>query len=257
MKIGAQMYTLRAHCQDFNTFVKSMEKVAAMGYKYAQISGGGDFAAKDIRKTADRYGIEIPLTHTAPQKIRDGTEAVIEAHRILGAGYIGIGMMPEEYRGDMAGAERFIRDYSPAAEKIAAAGMKLMYHNHAFEFERFGGVSVLERMAEGFDAETVGFTLDTYWVAYAGADPAEWLKKLSGRVDTVHFKDMNFAGDGVPGAPHRMAPVGEGNLNWGAVTEAARQAGVRWAFAEQDECYDECAFDCLERSFRALTALCP
>jgi sugar phosphate isomerase/epimerase len=247
MKIGAQMYTLRQYCQTLESFDESMRRAAAAGYRSAQISGGGDFSARDIRSAADKYGIEIPLTHTAPQKIKDDTDAVIEAHRIMGAGYIGIGMMPERYRSDAAGVDLFIKDYTPAAEKIAAAGMKLMYHNHAFEFERFGGVSVLERMMGGFDPAAVGFTLDVYWIAYAGADPAYWLKKLSGRVDTVHFKDMSFIN-----GEQRMSPVGEGNLNWEAVIAASREAGVKWAFVEQDDCYGADPFDCLETSYKNL-----
>ncbi|MCL2003596.1 MAG: sugar phosphate isomerase/epimerase [Oscillospiraceae bacterium] len=249
MNIGAQMYTLRAHCQTLEDFERSMARVAAMGYRSAQISGGGDFAAPDIRAVADRCGVETPLTHTAPQKIKDETDAVIEAHRVMGARYIGIGMMPVEYQGGAARAERFIRDFTPAAAKIKAAGMKLMIHNHAFEFERFGGITVMERLADGFDPDAAGFTLDVYWAAYAGADPAFWLRKLSGRVDTVHFKDMAFVS-----GEQRMAPVGGGNLNWEAVVGAARESGVKWAFVEQDDCYGEDPFDCLERSLAFLTA---
>jgi sugar phosphate isomerase/epimerase len=250
MKIGAQMYTLREDCQTLEGFERSMERVAAIGYRSAQISGGGDFSPGDIRAISDRYGIEIPLTHTAPQKIRDECEAVIEAYRVLGAAYIGIGMMPEEYRADAAGVERFIKEYTPAAGKIAAAGMKLMLHNHAWEFERRNGVSVLDRLIDGFSPAAVGFTLDVYWTAFAGADPAFWLRKLRGRVDTIHFKDMAFVN-----GQQRMAPVGEGNLNWGAIIESSREAGVKWAFVEQDDCYGEDPFYCLERSFLQLVGL--
>jgi sugar phosphate isomerase/epimerase len=247
MKIGAQMYTLRDYCKTLESFDNSMARIASAGYKSAQISGCGDFAAEEIRAVADKYGITIPLTHTSPQRIRDDTGSVIEAHRVMGAGYIGIGMMPDEYRNGLEGTDRFISDFSPAVEKIKAAGMKLMYHNHAMEFERFNGVSIIERMIDGFDSSAVGFTLDVYWVAHAGADPAYWLKKLNGRVDTIHYKDMSVVNN-----HPRMAAVGEGNLNWGAVISASKESGVKWAFVEQDDCYGADPFDCLTVSLRNL-----
>ncbi|MCL1806883.1 MAG: sugar phosphate isomerase/epimerase [Oscillospiraceae bacterium] len=247
MNIGAQMYTVREVCQTLDSFDASMRRVSEMGYHAVQISGGGDFSPQTIRGTAEKYGLTIPLTHTAPQRIKDETASVIEAHQIIGAGYIGIGMMPGEYHGSAEGVSRFIADFTPAAAQIASAGMKLMYHNHSFEFERFDGMSVIERLAAGFPPELLGFTLDTYWVAHAGGDPAAWLQKLKGRVDTVHFKDMIIVKQ-----EQRMAEIGEGNLNWEAVIAAARGSGVKWAFIEQDDCYGNDPFICLETSLRNL-----
>jgi sugar phosphate isomerase/epimerase len=248
MNIGAQLYTLRDHCKTPGAFDETMRRVAEIGYKSVQISGIGGISAAAIRETAGKYGLAIPLTHASPQRIRDDTAAVIEEHRIMGAAYIGMGMMPDEYRGDAAGISRFIADYLPAADQIASAGMKLMYHNHSFEYERFAGELIMDRLAEGFSPREMGFTLDTYWVAHGGGDPAFWLKKLSGRVDTVHYKDMKIAGGG-----QRMAEVLEGNLNWEAIFEASRDAGVKWAFVEQDDCYGEDPFGCLALSFKNLS----
>lgn len=248
VNIGAQMYTVREFCQTRESFERSMERVAAIGYKTVQISGGGDFSAETIREIAYRYGLSIILTHTDPVKVRDRTEEVIRDHRIMGAGYVGIGMMPGEYRESASGIDRFIADFTPAAEKLAAAGLKFMYHNHSFEFEKFDGNSVLDRLIEGFDKNILGFTLDVYWVAHAGADPAYWLRKLAGRIDTIHLKDME-----IKGWEQRMCEVMEGNLNWDAILTAAEESGVKHAFVEQDDCYGRDPFDCLSLSYRNLT----
>ncbi|MDR0325465.1 MAG: sugar phosphate isomerase/epimerase [Oscillospiraceae bacterium] len=249
MTIGAQMYTLRELCQTPESFDGALRRVAAIGYRAVQISGCGDFGAEAIRAAADRHGLSIILTHTAPQKIKDDAEAVIQAHKTMGAGYVGIGMMPGEYHGGAEGVSRFIQDFTPAAERIAAAGLKLMYHNHSFEFERYGGHSVLDRLAEGFAPSLLGFTLDTYWIAHGGGDPAFWLEKLSGRVDTVHLKDMKIIR-----GEQRMGEVLEGNLNWEAIFKAAGRAGVKWGFVEQDDCYGGDPFACLETSYRNIAA---
>jgi len=47
----------------------------------------------------------------------------------------------------------------------------------------------------------------------------------------VHLKDM-----GMKDGEQVMMEVGEGNLNWGAILEACREAGTEWYLVEQDVC---------------------
>ena len=121
MILGAQLYTVREFTQDEVGFEASMEKIAAMGYPSVQVSAVGPIPPERIRAICDRYGLAIAVTHTPQDRIRNETDRVIEEHRILGARHIGIGSMPQEYRNGIDGVDRFIRDYTPAAERIAAA----------------------------------------------------------------------------------------------------------------------------------------
>jgi sugar phosphate isomerase/epimerase len=238
------MYTVREQCATPEGFAESLRRIAEIGYKCVQLSGGGDFPAPFVRETADRHGLAVVSTHTACELILNQTEKVASDHKLLGAPYVGIGMMPEAYRHSREGALRFIAAFTPAAEYFAREGLKLMYHNHALEFERFGGELCVDILADGFPPELMGFTLDVYWAAYAGADPAYWLERLAGRVDTIHFKDMKIAR-----GKQLMAEVMEGNLNWPAIFRACETAGVKWAFVEQDDCGEADPFDCLRTSF--------
>jgi len=242
MKIGAQLYTVREHTQTAEDFAATIKKVADMGYKYVQVSAIGPIPVQEVADICKANGVGISITHTNPARIKDETEAVIEEHRIMGASYIGIGAMPGGYERNAEGVKRFIVDYTPAAEKIHAAGMTLMYHNHAFEFEKYDGKLMMDYLADEFPQ--IGFTLDTYWVQAGGADPAAWIKKLSGRVGVIHFKDMAWA-DG----NQLMAEVMEGNLNWESIFIASREAGVKYAMVEQDNCYGADPFKCLKTSF--------
>jgi len=241
MILGAQLYTVRDFTQTENDFEETIRKVAAIGYKTVQVSGIGPVPVKNVADILKAHDITCVITHTGPARIKDETDAVIEEHNILGTDYIGIGMMPEEYRGSLEGVKRFVGDFAPAAERIRAAGKKFMYHNHDLEFEKFDGRLVMEYIA---DCSNIGFTLDTYWVQAGGADPAEWLEKLSGRVDVIHVKDMTWRN----GSPY-MCEVMEGNLNWQSIIKAAGAAGVKHAMVEQDDCYGADPFDCLRTSY--------
>ena len=250
MQIGAQFYTLRDQCKTLEAFAESLKRVADIGYRTVQISGVCPYDPAWLRDRLKETGLACVITHTNQDRIADETQKVIADHDVFGCDYIGVGSMPGGLRnpGDY---ESFVERFRPAGAAIAAAGRRLMYHNHHFEFMKApDGKLYLEKLTEDFAPEELGFTLDTYWVQYGGGDPAAWLERLSGRVPCIHLKDMacvNFE--------QHMAPVGEGNLNWERILSSAERAGAKYLLVEQDDCYGEDPFDCLRRSYQFLRAL--
>ena len=246
MKIGAQLFTIRDFTQNTADFATSMKKIADIGYQYVQISGiSGDIPIKEVADICASNGLEIVVTHTNPIKIRDEIETVIEDHRIMGAKYVGIGAMPGEYERNIEGVKKFINDYTTAVNALEKADMMFMYHNHDFEFEKYGIKLMIEHLKDDFPR--IGFILDTYWVQAAGGDPAEWLTKFSGRIPVIHFKDMSWAK-----GSRRMAEVMEGNMNWSRIFDACPPAGVEYAMVEQDDCNGVDPFEALSTSFNNL-----
>ncbi len=247
MQIGAQLYTVRDYTQNPADFAETLRKVAAIGYKTVQVSGTCPFEAAWLRDLLAETGLSCVITHTNPDRVAYDTERVIEEHRTFGCEYIGIGSMPWGLASNPAGLDAFVEVFSEPARKIQDAGMKLMYHNHGFEFEKAGGITLLERLAGAFPADLMGFTLDSYWVQYGGGDPAEWAEKLAGRIDCVHVKDMKVAG----GKP-QMAYIGEGNINFKRFLAACQAGGTRFVLVEQDDCGGADPFSCLAKSRETL-----
>lgn len=249
MKLGAQLFTLRDYTQNERDLETSLSLVAEMGYKTVQLSALGAIAPERIKALCDKYSLSIVLTHTDPLRIINDTEAVIREHEFYGCDYIGIGAMPPKYRSPHW-LPHFKEDFLPAAERIAKAGKLLMYHNHNIEFERFGGKLIMETLMEDFPPDTMGFTLDTYWVQMGGGDVCEWLTKLKGRTPCIHLKDM-----AVKGWDPVMAPVGEGNMNFKKILDTCESlGGVKYLLVEQDTC-EGSPFDCLKTSYENLKKL--
>ena len=248
MLVGAQCYTVRAYTQNERDFSETMRRVAAMGYRSVQLSAYGPIAPQKLRNICDKYELSIVLTHYDPRRVVEDTDAVIAEHTILGCDYIGIGSMPDRYR-NAWWMPRFFEDFTPAAQKIRDAGKLLMYHNHHFEWNRLpDGQLMIDALLSGMPADLMGVTLDTYWVQAAGADLYEWIEKLKGRIPCVHFKDMAIHGN-----EQRMAAVGDGNLRFDKIIEKlSAQGGTKHVLVEQDDCYGEDPFACLERSLRCL-----
>ena len=121
MIIGAQGFTIRDYAQNEADFRETAKKLHDIGYKTLQVSAFGDIDPHIIREICDENGLSIIITHTNPQLILENTEKVIENHRIFGTNHVGIGMMPQKYTGSLEGMRAFLKDFGPAADKLAQA----------------------------------------------------------------------------------------------------------------------------------------
>lgn len=247
MKLGAQFYTLRDYCKDLNGFSESMKKVADIGYTSIQLSGVCAYEGEWAYEKAQECGLTIDITHYNYPSICNDTENTIKTHSAMKCKCIGIGSSP--YNKDLEGFNRLVEEIAPAIEKITAAGHKLMYHNHHWEFFKIGDKTFFDMLLERFTPEELGITLDAYWVQAAGGDPVSWIKKLEGRVDRIHFKDMAMSSID---KNVRIASIGEGNMNYDGIIQACLDTDIEFGYVELDNCYGEDPFDCMARSYKFL-----
>ena len=253
MILGAQFYTVKDFTKDLDSFAETLKKVADIGYTTVQISGTCDFEADWLAEQLKATGLKCVLTHTKPQRILEETKKVCDEHKTFGCRNIGLGMMPNGKIMTDEVYDKFIADFTPAIKEIAKNDCKFFFHNHAAEFLKAGnGKTYMEKLMDDFTADELNFTLDTYWVQYAGCNSEEWLRKLGGRLECIHLKDMTMYGEKWE---HRMAPVGSGTMNFESIINTAADCGVSYLLVEQDKCYDEDPFDCLTKSYKYLTSL--
>jgi sugar phosphate isomerase/epimerase len=247
--IAAQMYTLRDFCKTPTDIAATMKKVKSIGYDAVQLSALGPIDTKELKKILDGEGLRVCATHISFQQMRDEIEAVIEEHKMLDCKYPAIGSMPREYR-NREGFSKFAKDATEVGKKLAAAGMVFGYHNHSFELTRFGDKTGLQILLDESDPKYVTAEIDTYWIQHGGGDPAWWIEYASGRIPLLHLKDMAVNDD----MQQLMAEIGEGNLNWPAILDASRKAGVVWYIVEQDICQRD-PFESLAISLRNMKAM--
>ncbi len=241
MEIGAQLFTVREYCKDLQGFSETLKKVADIGYTNVQISGTCEYDAYWLKKELDKNGLKCVLTHYPADKMIENTKATAAFHDIFDCDYVGLGYYGFTDDKENYGYDEFLKMYLPVAKELSQNGKYFMYHNHNKELRKIDGKTILERLSEDFSPNLMGFTLDTYWVQFAGGDPALWCEKLSGRISVIHLKDCDFE--------RNMSVVGEGNINFDRVFEKAQKGGTKYMMVEQDNCNGENPFDCLKRSF--------
>lgn len=241
------MFTVRDFTKDLNSFSETLKRISDIGYTAVQVSGTCAFDADWLAEELKINGLICPATHTAPDKIVENSTQVAADHKRFGCGIAGLGMPPGIKNIETFDFDGFVSKYYPAAEILREAGILFGYHNHRYEFNRINGQTMMEALADAFPPDMLTFILDTYWIQFAGGDPAVWISKLRGRVHCVHLKDMAMVG-----TEQHMAVVGEGNINFDAVFAACENSGTQYLLVEQDACYGEDPFECLKRSYKYL-----
>ncbi len=248
--IAAQLYTVREFMQTAEDIAASLKKVAKAGYRYVEMAGLGPLTAQQWKDLFDKNGLAVCSSHTGLDRLESDLDSVIAEHRLWGAKQVNIPSMPGQYR---EGGEKGFLDFAAAADevgaKLRAAGIRLGYHNHSFEFVRFGKKVGLQLLLENTDPANVMAQIDTYWVQHGGGDPAAWTRLVKGRIPVIHVKDMVIADGG-----QVYAEVGEGNLNWPAIMDACTYAGVEYFVVEQDRCRRD-PFESLAMSWANLHAM--
>ena len=94
----------------------------------------------------------------------------------------------------------------------------------------------MDYLVENMDKENTSFVLDTHWVQRGGGDVCQWIKKLKDRIDILHMKDYKIVCDADGRFVPTFAEIGQGNLNWEGIMEAAIEANVKHYVVEQDLC---------------------
>ena len=224
--VALQMYTVRDESQ--KDFVGTLRKVAEMGYPAVQLSGTGDLSAKDLRKLLDDLGLKVAGAHVNLDALENELEQQMTYFLEVGTIDLVVPALPQARRADKNGYKQVADSMNAMGQRLKDARMRLSYHNHAFEFEKFDGEFALDLLLGWSDPEFVNWEPDVYWIKYGGQDPAAYIRKYSGRCPLVHLKDMTA--DASP----TFAEVGEGILDWPAILKASEENDAEWYVVEQD-----------------------
>jgi len=235
--IGVQLYTVRTVLPA--KMEETLGAIEAAGYREIEATWAGLDKLVEAMKSTRLKPVSVHLdSKMIGAGSADELAQAVEQAKSGGFRYAVHPYVPPAERGGLDAMKTLAEKLNRAGEKFQAAGIALCYHNHAFEFEPLQGTTPFQTLLENTDSKLLGIELDAFWVSVAGHDPAELLRKLSGRVPLLHVKDKaagtpNLFAEGVPRTAFKEA--GQGVLDWPKVLGAARTAGVKHYFVEQDQ----------------------
>lgn len=237
LPVGLQLYTLRDYLgQDVKGV---LAKVAQAGYQEVETYGYSPekqfwglspaefkaaLVANNLRTTSGHYEFGAFM--------RDGNEAglqpIVEAARACGQTYVVVPHLDEKVRATAADFPTVASRLNKAGTLCKAAGLKLAYHNHDFEFKALDGKTLYDVLLKETDPALVEFEMDVYWVVRAGQDPVKLIQAHPKRFPLWHIKDMDKT------RPELNTEVGAGSIEFRKLMAYASVAGLKHVFVEQE-----------------------
>jgi len=236
--LGLQLYSLR---ETIAADVKgTLEKIAEIGFKEVETYGYSPknqfwgLSVKEFKNILDSNGLNTPSGHYGlDDYLKEGGGKsdfayAVEVAQKLDQKFITIPSISGSLRTSLDDYKRIAEKLNKAGELCKEAGLKLAYHNHAFEFDDYDGQNGYEIFLDKTEKDLVAFEMDIYWVVRSGKDPIALFEKYPGRFPLWHVKDMSKLN-------HELnTEIGNGTINFKEIFSKVKQAGGKHFIVEQE-----------------------
>lgn len=234
--LGLQLYSLRA---DFGKDPElGAKETEDFGFKDVELAGTYNLKPEEFLALMKKHGLHPVSGHFSYADYKANPEKIAAQAKALGLKYAGCAWADHKGDYDVEEAKEAIQVFNKAGAALKKEGIQFFYHCHGFEFAPNGNETFMDMLIKETDPKLVAFEMDVFWVTHPGQDPVEWLKKYPHRWQLMHVKDMKkgtktglFTGGTDVG---NDVAIGTGIMDWPAILKAARKAGVKYYFIEDE-----------------------
>ena len=233
---GVVSYTYRKYFE--KDVPGTLDMIKSLGITDIEFSNLFGKTAPELRRMLDERGLKCSSYGVGYNDLVNKTAEVAGNAKALGAGYVRVASIPHKGPFTLEMAQKAIDDFNRAGKILREEhGLTFAYHNHGFEFEPYQQGTLYDLMMEKTDPRYVSYELDILWAFFPGQDPARLLQKYGNRYKLMHLKDLKkgVAGNMSGGtSPEHDVPLGTGQLDIPAILKAAKKAGVRHYYIEDE-----------------------
>jgi sugar phosphate isomerase/epimerase len=220
----------------------TLDQVASLGFTGMETYGIVEqYGPARVKRALDASGLTLTSAHM-PFPAGAQAEQLLDQAEELGATTLVWSLEPDEFA-TAATVDHGVERVNEAAERAAARGMRIAYHNHTAEFsQRYDGQRAYDYLCGVLDPRVV-LELDAYWARFGGADLTEVLDRASDRIRYIHLKDGPLRDYG----RDTLVPLGseQGSIDWQRVLPHG--VGLEWHIVELERLGID-VFDALAQS---------
>jgi sugar phosphate isomerase/epimerase len=234
--IGLQLYSLRE--QFAKDVPGTLDKVRDDGFKYVELAGTYGMKPEKFKEELESRGLTAISGHYPFERYRDDAEGIAKEAETLGLKYAGCAWITHSGPFDEKGCREAASVFNKAGEVLAKHGIKFFYHTHGYEFQPYGSDTLFDLLMAETKPENVTYEMDVFWIVHGGQNPEALFGKYGDRFQLVHLKDMR------PGTPIGLltgssdvkndVALGQGRIDYRRTLAAAKKAGVKWYFIEDE-----------------------
>ncbi|MEY4749904.1 MAG: hypothetical protein RIQ60_2118 [Pseudomonadota bacterium] len=186
-KISVQIYSLR-EAGDLDT---QLAMARAAGFEWIESVAGHGLAPAEFAAKVAAHGLKVSSMHVSLVLAESDLAQVIALCRATACTLVIVPWLAMGERSATAAGWRAIGErLARIGDQINAAGLRLAYHNHDFEFLQYDGKAALDWIFSAATPAQLGWEADLGWTARAGVDPLAAAKARADRLVAVHAKDI-------------------------------------------------------------------
>jgi sugar phosphate isomerase/epimerase len=239
----------------------TLKAVAEAGYAYVESANYADgkfygMTPTEFKSLLDSLGLKAISAHMGMVTLENADQLIADV-KAAGISYFVIpvppmGMFTNDPTSNAMGmkgtTKELVSIMNTLGEKCHNAGLKLLYHNHDFEFMPLADGTIIEDvLLEKCNPDWVNFQMDLYWVAKANANALTYFEKYPGRFKAWHVKDMDKEG--------KFAPVGTGTIDFKSILAQKEKSGMEFYLVEQDQTFGINPMEAIKISHKGLVDL--
>ena len=240
MDIALQLWSIKEEVAE--DFAHALELTEKAGYQGVEFAGYHGKTPEELRALLAQYHLKPVSAHVGIGRLRAALDEELRYAKELGFKMI---VCPWS---DCKAAEDIISDaefLESCTQKAAKEGITIGYHNHDQEFKQFNGKYAMDILLEHMPS--VQFEPDVFWIAYAGVDPATYIKPLvkAGRICAIHAKELAKEG-------RENVYIGQGKIDFAGI--AALCPPSKYPYIVEQEEFSSDHFDGISKSCQGLRA---
>ena len=188
LPVAVQVYSVRDNAKA--DLLGTLKEIKKMGYDGVEFAGLYGYAPAEVKAMCEEVGL-VPISAHVPygDMVAD-PKGVLSQYKEIGCKFVAVPYLMPEDRPDGGQFDKVIKNIEMIGKVAQELGIQLLYPNHEFEFMIMDGKYALDVLYESISPDYLQTELDVCWVKVGGEDPADYIRKYSGRAPVVHLKDF-------------------------------------------------------------------
>lgn len=237
MKTGIQVSSLKPLLLNTQQVQTAFEHMAALGCGNVQLQWiDPNVPIGDIAETVNRWGMKSTGIQDFYETVVGNLGYYANLNAATGGQWFTVSRIPERCK-SREGLDVFAQELRALQRKLNPLGQIICLHPVSADFAAVPGFDAVGYLLE--QLPDMQLCLDLYHLDRSCTDMPGFIRRYTGRIPMVHFKDADAEG--------KLVSAGSGIVNWQGVVAACLDAGVQYGLVEQEK-WEEDPYICLGRA---------